>query len=150
MSVKSRRLSILTLKEIDDLYGLPHFNDEDRCFYFDLSADEMGLMEAIHTRSAAVHLALQLGYFKAKRQFFAYPLEAVQDDLNYILQKYFPGMGLATVKELSKPTRLDNNGSFFNYTIFATLITPPRLNWNKKRSALPCCRRIRFLFCAKR
>ena len=107
MNVNSRRLSILTKREIDDLYGLPQFNDEDRCFYFDLSADEMDIIDAVHTRSAAVHLALQLGYFKAKRQFFVYPLEAVQVDLNYILQKYFPGMGLATVKDISKPTRLE-------------------------------------------
>jgi hypothetical protein len=79
MNVNSRRLSILTKREIDDLYGLPQFNDEDRCFYFDLSADEMDIIDAVHTRSATVHLALQLGYFKAKRQFFVYPLEAVQD-----------------------------------------------------------------------
>lgn len=110
MSVKSHRLSILTQKEIYDLYGLPQLNDEDRCFYFDLSADEINIVDAIHTRSAAVHLVLQLGYFKAKRQFFVYPLEAVQDDLNYILQKYFPVMGLATIKELSKPTRLEQQG----------------------------------------
>ena len=107
MNVNSRRLSILTKREIDDQYGLPQFNDEDRCFYFDLSADEMDIIDAVHTRSAAVHLALQLGYFKAKRQFFVYPLEAVQVDLKYILQKYFPGIGLATVKDISKPTRLE-------------------------------------------
>jgi hypothetical protein len=27
----------------------------------------MDIIDAVHTRSAAVHLALQLGYFKAKR-----------------------------------------------------------------------------------
>jgi TnpA family transposase len=75
--------------------------------YFDLSANEMDIIDTVHTRSAAVHLALQLGYFKAKRQFFVYQREAVLDDLNYILQKYFPGMGLETIKELSKPTRLE-------------------------------------------
>ena len=46
MNVNSRRLSILTKREIDDLYGLPQFNDEDRCFYFDLSADEMDIIDA--------------------------------------------------------------------------------------------------------
>ena len=73
MSAKSRRLPILTQNEIDALYGLPQFNDEDRCFYFGLSVDEMDIVNAIHTRSSAVHIVLQLGYFKAKQQFFVYP-----------------------------------------------------------------------------
>jgi hypothetical protein len=30
----SRRLAILTAREIDEQYGLPRFTDEDRCIYF--------------------------------------------------------------------------------------------------------------------
>jgi hypothetical protein len=107
MNVNSRRLSILTKREIDDLYGLPRFSYEDRCLYFDLSADEKSAVDEVHTSSAAVHLTLQLGYFKAKWQFFVYELEDVLDDLDYILQKYFPGKELTTIKDLSKPTRLE-------------------------------------------
>jgi hypothetical protein len=107
MKASSRRLAILTKREIDDLYGLPRFSDKDRCLYFDLSPAERGAVDGIHTRSAAAHLVLQLGYFKAKRQFFVYERDAVLDDLGYILQKYFPGKELATVKALSKPTRLE-------------------------------------------
>ena len=33
-----RRLSILSTDEIDELFGLPHFSDDDRRLYFDLSA----------------------------------------------------------------------------------------------------------------
>jgi hypothetical protein len=62
MNVNSRRLSILTKREIDDLYGLPRFSYEDRCLYFDLSADEQSAVDEVHTRSTAVHLALQLGF----------------------------------------------------------------------------------------
>jgi TnpA family transposase len=107
MNVNSHRLSILTKREIDDLYGLPCFSDEDRNLYFDLSADEKSAVESVHTRSAAAHLVLQLGYFKAKRQFFLYYTGAVSDDLGYVLQEHFPGKDLATVKGLSKPTRLE-------------------------------------------
>ena len=106
MNVNSRRLSILTKREVDDLYGLPHFSDEDRCLYFDLTTDEQLAVDAVHTSSATVHFVLQLGYFKVKRQFFVYERGAVIDDLGYILQKYFPSKDLATVKNLSKPTRL--------------------------------------------
>ena len=87
----SRRLSILTQREIDDLYGLPRFTEEDRQLYFDLSAAEEARVHAMHTAAAKAHFVLQLGYFKAKRQFFSYPYHAVQEDLRYILGRHFPG-----------------------------------------------------------
>jgi hypothetical protein len=40
MSNNSRRLSILSAKEVDDLYGLPHFTEDERHLYFDLSTAE--------------------------------------------------------------------------------------------------------------
>ena len=70
MPADLRRLSVLTAQEIDDLYGLPRFTQDDRRLYFDLSASEHESVKAVHTTTAAVHLVLQLGYFKAKRQFF--------------------------------------------------------------------------------
>jgi hypothetical protein len=106
MATDSRRLSILTAQEIDDLYGLPRFDEDDRLVYFDLSAAERDAVAGVHTTSAAVHLVLQLGYFKAKQRFFAYERAAVLDDLQHILQRYFPGRDLETVKPLAKPTRL--------------------------------------------
>src|SRR5229473_3726300 len=85
-----RRLLILTAREMDDLYGWPRFTDEDRRLYFDLSPVERAAVDAIHTTSAAAHLTLQLGYFKAKRRFFVYDRETALDDLRYILRQYFP------------------------------------------------------------
>ena len=77
MNINSYRLSILSAAEIDDLYSLPRFTEEDRHLYFDLSVAEREAVTAVHTMSAAVHLTLQLGYFKAKRQFFVYEQGAV-------------------------------------------------------------------------
>jgi hypothetical protein len=53
----SRRLSILTLQEIEDLYGLPRFAEEDRLAYFDLSEAERRMID-FRTMSVAVHLTL--------------------------------------------------------------------------------------------
>jgi TnpA family transposase len=106
MGADSRRLSILTAREIDDLYGLPRFTENDRLLYFDLSPAEQEAMDGVHTASAAVHMVLQLGYFKAKRRFFVYEHAAVLEDLHHILRRYFPERDPATVKPLSKPTRL--------------------------------------------
>ena len=40
MSNNSRRLAILSAKEVDDLYGLPHFTENERHLYFGLSTVE--------------------------------------------------------------------------------------------------------------
>ena len=40
MASESHRLSILSDDEIEDLYGLPRFTDDDRQLYFDLSPAE--------------------------------------------------------------------------------------------------------------
>jgi hypothetical protein len=107
MSTDSRRLSILTAQEVDDLYGLPRFTEEDRRLYFALSPSERDLVDGVYTISVAVHLILQLGYFKAKRQFFVYAREAVTEDLEHILRRHFPTPEMADIKGLSKPTRLE-------------------------------------------
>jgi TnpA family transposase len=105
MRSDSHRLSLLTGKEIDELYGVPHFTETDRHHYFTLSAPEHAAVEA-HTPAVAVHLTLQLGYFKAKWQLFSYEPDAVADDLRYILTRYFPGKTLADIQPPSRPTRL--------------------------------------------
>jgi TnpA family transposase len=101
---RSHRLSILTRQEIDDLYGLPRFSDEDRLTYFELDEPESRAIRA-RTVPIAVHLARQLGYFRARRQFFDYELEAVQDDLQYIERRHFPGTNLTGISQPSQPTR---------------------------------------------
>jgi len=107
MPIESHHLSILTSREIDDIFGLPHFTEEDRHLCFDLSLTERAALDAVRITSSAVHFVLQCGYFKAKRRFFVYKCEDVQqDDLRYIMQKYFPSRNPSTIKALSKPTRL--------------------------------------------
>ena len=77
---------------------LPSFTDEERCIYFDLSPAEHDAVDAVHTDAAAVHMVLQLGYFKAKRQVFIYEPETVCDDLRHIMKRYFPGMDNVPIK----------------------------------------------------
>jgi TnpA family transposase len=107
MAMDSRRLSILSGQEIEGLFGLPRFTENDRQVFFDLSPVEREVVDAVHAISTAVQLTLQLGYFKARRQFFVYTREAVLDDLEHIRGRYFPARELAEVKALSKPTRLE-------------------------------------------
>lgn len=102
----SRRLSILSTEEVDSLYGLPHFTEGDRQSHFDLSPEERETIDTARTITAAVHLVLQLGYFKAKAQFFVVSLDHARPDIDHIVKRYFPGRLMADVGVLSKPTRL--------------------------------------------
>ena len=49
MSNNSRRLSILSAKEVDDLYGLPHFTEDEQHLYFGLSTAERQVVEKVRT-----------------------------------------------------------------------------------------------------
>ncbi len=125
MPADSRRLSILTAQEIDDLYALPRFTETDRRVFFDLNPIERDVTDRVRTASVAAHLILQIGYFKAKRQFFSYARETVLDDLEYIRHRYLPARNIAEIKMLSKPTRLEQQQvilKLFNYRICSTAI----------------------------
>ncbi|MGF6472464.1 DUF4158 domain-containing protein [Paraburkholderia youngii] len=80
------------------------FTDEERQTYFELDVAEA---RALHARTVpiAVHLTLQLGYFRVKRQFFDYDLETVQEDLHHVARRHFPHVDPATISLPSRPTR---------------------------------------------
>jgi hypothetical protein len=92
----AHRLNILTPSEINELYSFPQFGDEERQQYFDMSAQEL---QSVEQRRSAIGIfqALELGYFKAKRQFFAFELPDVMLDLHYLARHYFPGLELKTL-----------------------------------------------------
>ena len=111
----SRRLSILSTEEIDSLYSLSHFTESERQNYFDLNPEERATINATRTITEGVHLLLQLGYFKAKAQFFVVSLEYVRADINHILTRYYPGRTMAEVGSLSKPTRLTQQRTILGF-----------------------------------
>ena len=117
---ESRRLSILSEGEIDEVFGLPNFSDDERQLYFELSTIERDTINAIRTTSVAVNLILQLGYFKSRRMFFVYELSEIEQDLRYVMRSYFPDLSWKIVKPISKPTRLEQQHlilKLFGYTL---------------------------------
>ncbi len=149
MASDSRRLSILTAREVDDLYGLPRFTEDDRDLYFDLSPAERELVDCVFTISVAVHLVLQLGYFKAKRQFFVFALDAVTEDAVHILRRYFPARDMVEIKSPSRSTRLEQQQAFSSCSTTASVMPPQRRTLGGRRSGSRCCRRSRYSFCAR-
>ena len=92
MSIQNERLTILSEAEQAALYEIPDFDDAQRLNYLNLTAEEQALARNRANLSAQVHCAIQIGYFKAKHRFFAFDWDEidVQDDINFVMQEYFP------------------------------------------------------------
>jgi hypothetical protein len=74
--------------------------------YFSLDSREQSAFEGIRTLTAKVYFILQVGYFKAKRQFFVFDLHSLADDVTFVLRRYFPDVAVLSEITISKPTRL--------------------------------------------
>jgi hypothetical protein len=70
------RITILEDQEIEELYGRPLFNHDERLHFFSLSPEERALADAHHNLANSVLFILQLGYFKARTMFFVFEFEA--------------------------------------------------------------------------
>ncbi len=102
-----QRIKILSKSEINELYGVPHFNPNEQEKYFSLDKKEYKTMLDRGTLASKVHFILQLGFFKATSQFFNCAFDVVKSDVDYILQQYFESAKLK-VDEIAKQTRHTN------------------------------------------
>lgn len=107
LTTTSKRLRILEPEEIESLYGLPNFTDDDRIAYFNLTPNEKAALQQLRTRKSRLYFVLQLGYFKARYQFFLFSIHDVIEDAYYVQQLYFPDVDLADDFAMSKVTRLN-------------------------------------------
>ena len=85
-----KRLRILSQTEIETLYGRPRFTQDEQIEYFTLSPAEKELLRGLRAEHTQCYFILQLGYFKAKQMFFTFGFHEVKEDVEYILEQYFP------------------------------------------------------------
>lgn len=108
MSENENRWGLLSKSEITDLYAIPKFNAEEKSEYFSLSEPEFATMKNFGSHKSRLYFILQLGYFKAKQQFFSFNIIDVIDDAEYINARYFDERIVDTGKitrEYRKPQR---------------------------------------------
>lgn len=84
-----KRLYLLSESEISDLYARPSFNLKEQRLYFELSQEEEDVIDRWGTLKTKIYFILQLGYFKAKNQFFIFDFEEVTADVDYICAHLF-------------------------------------------------------------
>ncbi len=119
MDKQEKRLKILSNEEISNLYGRPNFDAEEKIEYFALSPQEKLIVESLNSKKSRTYFILQLGYFRAKQQFYIFNLEDVEIDAQHVRRRYFPDFVLEDLN-LTKVTRLKQQQSILklcNYRI---------------------------------
>ncbi len=99
-------LTILSQKEIEQIYGLPKLTSKQRAIYFDLTVEEQGFLQNYRTPLTKIYFILQLAYFKFKQQFFVFDLGDVSQDVAHIQSIYFQEQVIPSTGTISKPRRL--------------------------------------------
>lgn len=95
MTTKSERLSVLSDAEQEALYGIPNFDEGQQLEYLALSEAELALATSRSGPHVQVHCILQMGYFKAKRAFFAFDWDEVAEDCSFVTSRYFQDQSVA-------------------------------------------------------
>ena len=86
---REHRIILLSNAEIEELYSIPTFTNEDRESFFTLSKSDYKLLDEYRTRKLKIYFILQLGYFRATQQFYNFKLEDILADVSYVIGKYF-------------------------------------------------------------
>jgi hypothetical protein len=91
---KIKRAQLLFDTEVEELYARPEFDPHEQQLYFELTSAEREALAQNRNIKTRVHFILQLGYFKAKQQFFTFSFNDVGEDVKFILQTYYSDTNL--------------------------------------------------------
>jgi hypothetical protein len=85
----TKRIHLLSSTEIEELYAQPVFNTHEQRLYFTLNQVERTALAQFSNTKTRIYFILQLGYFKAKQQFFNFSLDEVSNDVQFIVTTYY-------------------------------------------------------------
>ncbi len=88
----TKRIQLLSSSEEEELYARPIFNTQEQIYYFTLNLSERNALSQHRNTKTRIHFILQLGYFKAKHQFFNFSLDEVSNDVQFIVRTYYSGV----------------------------------------------------------
>ena len=89
--------------------------------YLAFADDELSLIFSRPDISARVHCALQVGYFKAKHAFFQFSWKDAEEDVAFIISRYFAGEPFAagTVTKHEHYTQRNAISALFDYRLWS-------------------------------
>ncbi|MBF0398071.1 MAG: Tn3 family transposase [Desulfobacterales bacterium] len=123
MVTKNKRLTILSEAEQFALYGLPDFDYNQRMQYLFFTDSELSLALSRPEISSQVYCALQIGYFKAKYAFFKFSWEDAEEDVTFIVSRYFKDQAFIphTITKHEYYTQRNIIAKFFGYRPWAAI-----------------------------
>lgn len=86
----SDHLSILSQEEISLLYDVPKIDEEDRQLLFEITPEDEAYLNQQTVVNNKINYLLQVGYFRATRNFYKFTFQQVKDDTLYIINQHFP------------------------------------------------------------
>lgn len=98
-------IKLFTQKELNDLYGIPEFTDEERLYFFTLSSRDQEILDSFKKLEDKIYFILSLGYFKAKNCLIKFTFKTSKKDFLYLIDTYFPKEKLP--KQLPSPKQQD-------------------------------------------
>lgn len=98
---ESRRLKIIGDDEITELDRRPAFDEQEREHHFSLSPVERVAL-SVWSVNSRIYAILQLGFFKARQQFFQFDEIAMSADIAFIIKRYYPNHRV--LRPISKDT----------------------------------------------
>jgi hypothetical protein len=126
---KTKRLSILTPAEIDDLYLRPQLTEDERIALFELTQEEQSILSSKISIASKVDAIIRLGYFKQKPHFFQFNLSEIPEDVQHVIERYFDSAVLDKPR-LGREAKLRNQQWVLNttgYTLFNQVLHFPLL-----------------------
>ena len=85
----NKRIHLLSSTEVEELYARPEFNAYEQRLYFTPNQSERAALAQHSNIKTRIYCILQLGYFKAKQQFFNFSLDDVSNDVQFIVSTYY-------------------------------------------------------------
>ena len=100
---QQNRITLLSEAEINDFYARPSFDRPAQKEYFSLSRAEQNIVNRYRNVKSKIYFILQLGYFRAGRNFYDFNFENVQTDVSYVLKTYFHRQPVSIAGKVSRP-----------------------------------------------
>ena len=90
MKNQGKRISILSLPEAREFYSIPKFTHQEREYFFTFTDEILDLAKHFNKVSNRVHFLLICGYFKVKKVSLVYGWKDIEQDYQYVANRYFP------------------------------------------------------------
>ncbi|MCP3924561.1 MAG: Tn3 family transposase [Desulfobacterales bacterium] len=89
MADSQKRIKILSDIQVQEIYAVPKFDEDERFIVFSLEDFEKKQIENLRMSSAKARFILMLGYFKSKQMFFPLDTKIMMPDIHHINARYF-------------------------------------------------------------